>query len=374
MPRLRLLPLLALVLPLLMTGAHLGAVTAQTAQTAQTGPSTPVAMLDAAAVARAVLPAVVTVLNEQSASGPAATPSPLPGLPGAGPQPLDSGSGFIIDEQGHVVTNAHVVAGGDTYQVTLQNGDTRTAKLVGADPISDLAVIQIDPPVPATVKFADSDKVEVGQWVLAIGSPLGDFTGTVTEGIVGAVGRDVPDQQGATGYANLIQHDAAINPGNSGGPLVDVNGNVIGVNTLGINKAPQVGPVQGLFFAIPSNAVQRIVQSLIATGHVDYPALGITKMDVTPDVAGQYALPVPYGVYVMNVLPGSPADQAGLEAGDIITAIDGQPVDQQHSFTERLFTYKPGDKVELTVLRLGGKLPIFHSGNTLHLTLTLGAR
>jgi serine protease Do len=366
MPRLRLLPLLALLVALLAPGARLGSVTAQSAA------STPVAMLDAAAIARAVLPAVVTVLNEQSAGAPAATPSP--GFPGSSPQPLDSGSGFIIDAQGHIVTNAHVVAGGDTYQVTLQNGDTRTAKLVGADPISDLAVIQIDPPVPAVTHFANSDKVEVGEWVLALGSPLGDFTGTVTEGIVGAVGRDVPDQPGMTGYANLIQHDAAINPGNSGGPLVDASGAVIGVNTLGINKAPQVGPVQGLFFAIPSNAVQRIVHSLITTGSVAYPALGITKMDVTPDVAGQYGLPAPYGVYVMNVLPGSPAAKAGLEAGDIITAIDGQQVDQQHSFTERLFAYQPGDKVELTVLRLGGKLPLFHVGNTLNLTLTLGAR
>ncbi|HEU5434195.1 MAG TPA: trypsin-like peptidase domain-containing protein [Thermomicrobiales bacterium] len=366
MPRLRLFPLLAILFALVATPARLGSVAAQSAA------ATPVAALDAAAIARAVLPAVVTVLNEQSAAGPSSTPSP--GAPGSSPQPLDSGSGFIIDQQGHVVTNAHVVAGGDTFQVTLQNGETRTAKLVGADPISDLAVIQIDPPVPATIRFDDSDNVQVGEWVLAIGSPLGDFTGTVTEGIVGAVGRDVPDQPGMAGYANLIQHDAAINPGNSGGPLVDANGAVIGVNTLGINKAPQVGPVQGLFFAIPSNAVQRIVHSLIATGHVVYPALGITKMDVTPDVAGQYGLPAPYGVYVMNVLPGSPADQAGVEAGDLITAIDGRAVDQQHSFTERLFTYQPGDKVKLTVLRLGGKLPLFHAGNTLTLTLTLGAR
>ncbi|HEU0113933.1 MAG TPA: trypsin-like peptidase domain-containing protein [Thermomicrobiales bacterium] len=366
MPR-RLLPLLALLVALIgLPHARLGSVAAQTV------PATPVATFDAAAIARAALPAVVTVLNEQSAGGPGATPTP--GNPASGPQPLDSGSGFIIDEQGHIVTNAHVVAGGDTYQVTLQNGETRTAKLIGADPISDLAVIQIEPPAPAALHFGNSDRVVVGESVLALGSPLGDFTGTVTEGIVGAVGRTVPDQPGMTGYANLIQHDAAINPGNSGGPLVDASGAVIGVNTLGINKVPQVGPVQGLFFAIPSNAVERIVHSLIATGKVVYPALGITKMDVTPDVAGQYGLPAPYGVYVMNVVPGSPADQAGLEAGDLITAINGQAVDARHSFSERLFAHQPGEQVDLTVMRLGGKLPLWHVGNVLHIALTLGAR
>ncbi len=367
MPRARLLLLLAFFPALLGGRAHLGSVAAQTTA------ATPVATLDAAAIARAALPAVVTVLNEQSGGGPGATPTPGV-IPGAGPQPLDSGSGFIIDQQGHIVTNAHVVAGGDTYQVTLQSGETRTAKLVGADPISDLAVIQIDPPVPAVLHFGDSDRVQVGEWVLALGSPLGDFTGTVTEGIVGALGRSVPDQPGMTGYANLIQHDAAINPGNSGGPLLDASGAVIGVNTLAINKAPQVGPVQGLFFAIPSNAVQRIAHSLITTGNVAYPAIGITKMDVTPDVAGQYGLPAPYGVYVMNVIPGSPADHAGLEAGDIITAINGQTVDAQHAFSERLFAHQPGETVDLTVVRLGGKLPLWHEGNVLHITLTLGTR
>ncbi|HEU0116545.1 MAG TPA: trypsin-like peptidase domain-containing protein [Thermomicrobiales bacterium] len=337
------------------------------AQTAAGAASTHV-VIDSAAIAHATLPAVVTVLNEQ---GGAEAGGANPAAPA---QPIGSGTGFIIDGQGHIVTNAHVVAGGDTIAITLANGEMRPAKLIGLDPISDLAVLQIAPPVPATVRFGDSDKVQVGEWVLAIGSPLGDFTGTVTEGIVGALGRDLPDEAGPGAYANLIQHDAAINPGNSGGPLVDANGDVIGVNTLGINEAPQVGPVQGLFFAIPANTAKTIIDRLIASGHVAYPVVGIRKMDVTPDVAGQYALPVPYGTYVMNVEPGSPADQAGLEAGDIITAINGQPIDQQHSFTERLFVHQPGDKVDLAFVRLGGGQPLSKEGSVHHVSLTLGTR
>ncbi|HET7095409.1 MAG TPA: trypsin-like peptidase domain-containing protein, partial [Thermomicrobiales bacterium] len=311
---------------------------------------------------------VVTVLNEQ---GGATADGSMPAQPS---QPIGAGTGFIIDGQGHIVTNAHVVAGGDLVVVTLQNGEMRPAKLIGLDPISDLAVLQIAPPLPGTVRFGDSDRVEVGEPVLAIGSPLGDFTGTVTEGIVGALGRDLPDDAGLGAYANLIQHDAAINPGNSGGPLVDADGDVIGVNTLGINEAPQIGPVQGLFFAIPANTVKTIVDRLIADGHVAYPAVGIRKMDVTPDVAGQYALPVPYGTYIVNVEPGSPADRAGLEAGDVITAIDGQPVDQQHSFTERLFAHQPGDRIDLAFVRLGGGQPLSREGSVQHVSLTLGAR
>ncbi|HEX5500343.1 MAG TPA: PDZ domain-containing protein, partial [Thermomicrobiales bacterium] len=166
-------------------------------------------------------------------------------------------------------------------------------------------------------------------------------------------------------YSNLIQHDAAINPGNSGGPLVDANGDVIGVNTLGISAAPQIGPVQGLFFAIPSNTVQRIVQTLIASGSVAYPYIGAQILELSPDVASQYNLSVDYGAYVARVEQGGPAQMAGLQNGDVITAIDGKKIDSQNSFTELLFAHKPGDQVDVTVQR---------NGSEQHITVTLGQR
>jgi 2-alkenal reductase len=334
---------------------------------AQTPAATPAAEIpmDAEAVVRHTRPAVVTVINEQAA--PQGLQGAAPGSGGQGNQlqPTGIGTGFLIDQQGHIVTNAHVVEGGTAFQVILQNGDKRDAKLVGADPVSDLAVIQISGSVPGTLPFGNSDQLQVGQSVLAIGSALGDFTGTVTEGIIGALGRDIPLQPGMAAYSNLIQHDAAINPGNSGGPLVDANGKVIGVNTLGINDMPQVGPVQGLFFAIPSNEVQRIVQTLITSGSVAYPYLGAQLVELTPDVASQYNLPVQYGAYIARVEQGGAAQQAGIQKGDIITAIGGQKIDSQNSFAELLFSHKPGDQVDVTLQR---------NGQEQHVTVTLGQR
>ncbi|HEU5433825.1 MAG TPA: trypsin-like peptidase domain-containing protein [Thermomicrobiales bacterium] len=332
---------------------------AQSAATPAVRTTTP---MDAEAVVSETLPAVVTVINEQTMPQGAPT---LPGMSPGAAEPTGIGTGFIIDEQGHIVTNEHVVHGGDTFVVILQNGEKRTAKLVGADPISDLAVVKIDGAVPAVLHFGNSDQLHVGQSVLAIGSALGDFTGTVTEGIIGALGRDIPLQPGMAAYSNLIQHDAAINPGNSGGPLVDASGDVIGVNTLGISADPQVGPVQGLFFAIPSNAVQRIVQTLIATGNVAYPYIGAQVLELTPDVASQYNLSVDYGAYIARVEQGGPAQMAGIQKGDVITAIDGKKIDSQDSFTELLFAHKPGDQVDVTLQR---------AGKEQHVTVTLGQR
>ncbi len=207
---------------------------------------------------------VVTVVNEQMFQGFDTS------------QPAGSGTGFIIDEQGHVVTNWHVVEGGDDFQVILANGERRPATLIGSDQLSDLAVVQIEGELPGMVTFGDSDSLRVGETVLAIGSPLGTFTNTVTEGIVSALGRDLPESN----YNNLIQHDASINPGNSGGPLFNMQGEVIGVNTLGI-PAQNGQSVQGLFFALPGNHVQSIISRLIADGQVVYPFFGITFRTVT---------------------------------------------------------------------------------------------
>jgi 2-alkenal reductase len=303
-------------------------------------------------VVRQVGPAVVTVINLQRVSSTAdATGSPSPATSQV--EPVGSGSGFIIDDQGHIVTNNHVVAGGVAFDVIFADGTKlEDAKLIGADPVSDLAVIQVSDTVPATVAFGDSSQLEAGETVLAIGSPLGSFSNTVTEGIIGGLGRSLPTQPGGSVYTNLIQHDAPINPGNSGGPLFNLQGQVVGVNTIGIPQAEQDVPAQGLFFAIPSNTVQTIVQQLIATGKVVYPSLGLQNpVALDPELAAVGDLPVAEGVFVSDVEEGGPAAAAGIVTGDVILAIDGQPIDEQHSWEELLFMHKPGETVQVTIQR-----------------------
>jgi S1-C subfamily serine protease len=278
-------------------------------------------------------PAVVTVINEQVEDG------------GTEAVPTGSGSGFFLDEEGHVVTNQHVVEGGAEFIVVISDGRELPATLIGADAISDVAVLKVDSAVPAVANIGDSSSLLPGQPVLAIGSPLGTFTNTVTEGIVSALGRTVPDEDGGPELINLIQHDAAINPGNSGGPLVTLNGEIVGINTLGIIDA------QGLFFAVPSETVTRIAAELIAEGAVDYPYMGLTLTQLDEQVILQWALPVEEGFYVAQVSPGSPAEAAGFQVGDIVTAINLERVGEQQTVVGALFQYKPGDTVQLTVQR-----------------------
>lgn len=289
---------------------------------------------DAVSVVQQVGPAVVTVINQQMFQGFDSV------------QPVGSGTGFIIDADGHVVTNWHVVNGGQEFLVILSSGDRRPATLVGADRISDLAVVKIEGEVPAFASFGDSDAVQVGQPVLAIGSPLGTYTNTVTQGIVSALGRDLPQSS----YNNLIQHDAAINPGNSGGPLFNLQGQVIGVNTLGVSEENGQS-VQGLFFALPGNQVQIITSRLISDGRVVYPFFGITYQTINWQLAAQANLPVDNGVYISEISSGGPAEAAGLLPGDIVTAIDGVAVDEQNAFAEVLFMHQPGDTVTVDVMR-----------------------
>jgi 2-alkenal reductase len=306
-----------------------------------------VVTFDASKIVERVMPAVVTVVNEQQFNS---------GFGGSTQIEAGRGTGFAIDGAGDVVTNEHVVRGGTSFEVILSNGDKRNARLIGADPLSDLAVVRMDGAPLATVMFGNSDTLQQGQPVLAIGSPLGEFTGTVTSGIISALNRDFPaDLGGGAGegiYTGLIQHDAPINPGNSGGPLFDITGRVIGVNTLGI---PQSGytPVQGLFFAIPSNHVARIVSQLIENGEVAYPYFGVEYAPISPDLAAQNDLPVDYGAYVTGVEPGGPADKAGIRQGDIVTAIGNDQINAQTTFTEVLFAHAPGETVPVTVIRNG---------------------
>jgi 2-alkenal reductase len=296
-------------------------------------------------VVKRVGPAVVTVINQQTVTGFGAAP-------GGELVPAGAGTGFIINEEGHIVTNWHVVTGGEEFQVVFADGETREAELVGSDQISDLAVVKVDGDVPGTVGFGDSSLLQPGQPVLAIGSPLGAFTNTVTDGIVSGIGRDIAPSEDpcAHPYTNLIQHDAPINVGNSGGPLLNLDGEVVGVNTLGIPEANNQ-PVQGLFFAIPSNTVKKITDQIIAEGGVTYPYVGVTTCPVTPDVAAQLGLSVDYGVYVIEVGPDTPAEDAGIEVDDIILELNGQRIDQETPFIEALFEYSPGDTVELKIQR-----------------------
>ena len=312
------------------------------------GPGNPgqiyVVTFDASQIVERVMPAVVTVINEQRFSE---------GVFGETEVEAGRGTGLIIDGSGNIVTNEHVVRGGTGFQVILSDGEKRDATLVGSDPLSDLAVVRMEESPPSTVMFGDSDSLRQGQPVLAIGSPLGEFTGTVTSGVISALNRDFPASAASTGegiYTDLIQHDAAINPGNSGGPLFDLAGRVIGVNTLGI---PQSGvtPVQGLFFAIPANHVADIASQLIENGQVSYPYIGIEYQPISPDLAAQNDLPVDYGAYVLTTVQGGPAEQAGIQRGDIILGIGDRRIQGQTTFTEALFAQSPGDTVTVTVLR-----------------------
>jgi 2-alkenal reductase len=288
-----------------------------------------------------------------------------------------AGSGFVFDKEGHIVTNFHVVEGVDLVEVDFPSGYKARGQVIGTDLDSDLAVIKVAAPadVLLPLKMGDSDSVEVGQTVIAIGNPFG-LSGTMTVGIVSAKGRTLESlrQTEAGSFftaGDIIQTDAAINPGNSGGPLINLKGEVIGVNrairTTG--ATPTGDPVNsGIGFAISGNIVRRVVPVLIEKGVYDYPYLGVTsREDLTLEMIEELGLPRQTGAYITSVTPGGPADQAGLrggsqptsfpgltKGGDLIIAIDGRPVT---SFGEMLSylinTKSPGDEITLTVLRNG---------------------
>ncbi len=318
--------------------------TARQLAQSQSTPAAPGTELTAVEVVQQVSPAVVTVFNQQTATGQLGQEQD--------PVTAGVGTGFIIDEQGHIVTNWHVVNGGDSFSVIFADGTEHEAELIGVDPRNDLAVVRIEGEVPGTVTLGDSNALQPGQPVLAIGSPLGTFSNTVTEGIVSALGRNGDFAASACqSYANLIQHDAAINPGNSGGPLFNMSGEVVGVNTLGIPTTNEGVPVQGIFFAVPSNIVEEISSQIIETGEVSYPYIGIGPQPITRQAAAAFDLPVDYGVYIANVEAGSPADEAGIEVDDIMLSLNGTEITEENSLAELLLPLNPGDQVSVTVLR-----------------------
>lgn len=299
-------------------------------------------------------PAVVTVVGT------------IPGQStffGTTPDEQVSGSGVIISSDGYVVTNNHVVEGTNQVSLILADGEQVAASIVGTDRYADLAVLQMKKPVPAVAVLGNSDGLKPGETVIAIGSPLGDFKNTVTVGVVSATGRNLDSGQGYQ-IEDLIQTDAAINSGNSGGPLVNLSGEVIGINTLVVRGSGfSSAPAEGLGFAIPANTAQAVAEQLIQKGYVSRPYLGIRWQPVTPDIASAYNLPVNWGVYVTEVGSQSPASQGGLQRGDIITKIGAISLDADHSFINALFNFKAGDTVTLEVMR---------GSRTLQIQVTLG--
>ena len=285
-----------------------------------------------------------------------------------GPVPREgTGSGFVIDRDGHIITNNHVIENAESIEVTLADGTVVPAQVVGADPYNDLAVIKIDVPAEVLhpVELGSSANLRVGQRAIAIGNPFG-LDRTLTTGVISSLGRIIESDGRPLG--ELIQTDAAINPGNSGGPLLDSHGRVIGVNTAIRSGAENIG------FAVPVDTVKRVVPQLIATGHYEHPWLGILAYAITPGLAQALDLPVERGLLVAQIYRNSPAHQAGLRGGtkqvrvgnyrvlsggDIITAINGVPVDSMDSLTVYLESKtQVGDVVELSVIRDGQPLTI----------------
>jgi S1-C subfamily serine protease len=307
-------------------------------------------------VYRDVRPSVVTVISSVVQPGFRSEP-----------QPQGTGSGFMIDDRGHILTNNHVIQDADRLEVALSNGTTIPADLVGRDPRFDLAVIraQIPPDQLRVVKLADSDKIETGEQAIAIGNPYG-LEGTVTTGVVSSRRPVVNEPEGDGVLVNAIQTDTSINPGNSGGPLLNARGEVIGVNTLGLQ--PRGAPA-GLNFAIPINNAKKVLPDLIANGSYPHPFVGISSTDITQAMANALNLPVQSGLLIQSVEPNTGAARAGLRGGsetqavrsrqvavggDIIVAIDGNKILRPEDFIAYLETNKKaGDTVTLTVIRDG---------------------
>ncbi|NWF81474.1 MAG: trypsin-like peptidase domain-containing protein [Chloroflexi bacterium] len=335
----------------------------QPAQPAQSTPAAPATQSaagasshsdSAVAAVQKVAPAVVTVIVR-------------------GAQGQGSGSGVIISDQGYILTNNHVVEGATRLSVLFADSTLQQARLIGTDPLNDIAVLRVDGAVPGVAVIGDSTALQPGETVLAIGSPLGNFRNTVTAGVVSALNRSLP----GSGMEGLIQTDAAINSGNSGGPLINLAGEVVGINTVVVRNGDLgfgmgAAPVEGLGFAVPSVIFRNVADQLIATGEVRYPFLGITYLTIDGQVAAEYGLPVQSGALIQNtrtgqpaVQPGSAAASAGIRDGDIIVAVEGTRLDYNTSLRQLLLRHKPGDTITLTILRDGQERDV---------TVTLGER
>ncbi len=266
------------------------------------------------------------------------------------------GSGVIVDaKNGYIITNNHVIANADEITVTLRNGETHKARLIGTDPETDVAVIQIKARKLVAIPRADSDKVRVGDFVVAIGNPFG-LGQTVTSGIVSAKGRS---GLGIEGYEDFIQTDASINPGNSGGALVNLRGQLIGINAAILSQS---GGNIGIGFAIPINMAWNVMQQLVKYGKIQRGRLGASAQDLTPELAQAFNIPFRKGAIVTSVEPGSAAQKAGLKPGDIVTEVNGRPIRNATDLRNAIGLLRVGDKVRMKVVR---------DGKTLHLSATV---
>jgi serine protease Do len=257
------------------------------------------------------------------------------------------GSGFIVQSDGVILTNAHVVEGADEVRVRLPDRREFQGKVLGVDKPTDIAVVKIDAKGLPAVKLGDPKDVRVGEWVLAIGSPFG-FENTVTAGIVSATSRSLPDGT----YVPFIQTDAAVNPGNSGGPLFNLKGEVIGINSQIYSRT---GGYMGLAFAIPINVAADVKDQLVKHGKVERGRLGVAIQEVSQGLARSFGLDRPHGALVASVEPGGPADKAGVKAGDVLLGINGRTIDRSAELPPLVAAVKPGTKAKLDVWREGGK-------------------
>ena len=313
-----------------------------------------------AEIAGAVRPSVVNISIEKTEKVASAPVSPFPNDPffrqffgdqfkQQAPRERKSaslGSGVIVSSDGYILTNNHVVKDADKIKVLLSDKREFIGKLVGADPKTDLSVIKIEAEGLASIEVGDSDKLKVGELVLAIGSPYG-LNQTITMGIVSAVGRA---NVGIADYEDFIQTDAAINPGNSGGALVNVKGELVGINTAIFSTS---GGYQGIGFAIPSNMVKVVMDSLIKNGRVIRGWLGVSVQPITPELAQQFGLKEGHGTLISDIIENSPAEAAGLIRGDVIIEFNGRKVDEPFVIRNSVAGIKPGEEIEIKIIRDG---------------------
>jgi serine protease Do len=317
-------------------------------------------------VAKKAVPSVVSIAMEKTVVAPQnpfefffgpggfGDEDGMPGGGGLSPQPRRRkesglGSGFITDAKGYILTNNHVVEGAQKLTVQLSDEREFEAEVVGTDKPSDLAVVRFKGEAPkdlVPLKLGDSDKLQIGEWVVAVGAPFGLYE-TVTTGIISAKGRQ---NTGITTYGNFLQTDAAINPGNSGGPLVNLDGDVVGINTAIYSQS---GGYQGIGFAIPVNLAKNIMESLIKNGKVTRGWLGVSIQPVSREMADALGLKTGKGALIGDVLPGGPAEAAGLKRGDVILKLQGQDIRDANDLMNRIALIPPGTSVELTVFRDG---------------------